>query len=145
MELSFDSTNIKKDMNRMLFDLCYITDKNDKMLVLDYMHFKHFATKENYPEILCHITNNINNILSRHQQFSVFVNMKGLTISEIEKHRSFIQTISICLKDRYPNMLEKCYIFNAPFVFSQIFNLVSMFIDKTTQSKIEVIAKKDIK
>jgi hypothetical protein len=132
-------------MNKKLFYLCYVADKNDKMLVLDYKHFKQFATKENYQEITCHITNNINNILSRHQQFSVFVNMKGLTISEIEKHQHFIQAISVYLKDRYPNMLEKCYIMNAPFVFSQIFNIVSMFIDKTTQSKIEVIAKKDIK
>ena len=45
------------------------------------------------------------------------------------------------LKDKYPEKLAKCYVYNAPFIFTQIFNIVSMFIDKETQKKIELVKK----
>jgi hypothetical protein len=61
-----------------------------------------------------------------------------LTLVEIDKHKNFIQYLSTFLKDKYPQKMEKCYIFNAPFVFSQLFHIISMFIDKETQSKIVV-------
>ena len=62
-----------------------------------------------------------------------------MTVLEIDKHGQFIQHLSGILKDRYPNKLEKCYIYNAPFVFAKIYNIVSRFIDKDTQTKIELI------
>jgi hypothetical protein len=65
--------------------------------------------------------------------------MKSLTLTEIEKHMEFIQYISKLLRDKYTNKLLKCYIYNAPFVFSQLFNIISFLIDKETLSKIELI------
>ena len=70
------------------------------------------------------------------------MNLKKITLIDIDKHKEFIQDMSIYLKDKYPDKLTKCYIYNAPFVFSQIFNIVSLFIDKDTQTKIELIIKK---
>ena len=70
------------------------------------------------------------------------MNLKKLTLIDIDKHKEFIQDMSVYLKDKYPDKLIKCYIHNAPFVFSQIFNIVSLFIDKDTQTKIELIVKK---
>jgi hypothetical protein len=72
----------------------------------------------------------------------VHVNLKKLTLIDIDKHKEFIQDMSGHLKNKYPDKLIKCYIYNAPFVFSQIFNIVSLFIDKDTQKKIELIIKK---
>ena len=67
--------------------------------------------------------------------------MKNLTITDIDKHTTFIQNLSGYLKDKYPQKLSKCYIYNAPFVFSQIYTIVSIFIDKETRKKIELINK----
>jgi hypothetical protein len=123
----------------ILEGLCSI---KDNAIVLDYIYFKHFATKITYSIILNHITNNIDIILSKNEKFNVHVNLKKLTLIDIDKHKEFIQDMSVYLKDKYPDKLSKCYIYNAPFVFSQIFNIVSLFIDKDTQTKIELVVKK---
>jgi hypothetical protein len=68
--------------------------------------------------------------------------MKNLNISDVDKHYKFIQHISVLFKERYHNKLTKCFVYNAPFVFSQILNMISIFIDKETQSKIELVSTK---
>jgi len=117
---------------------CICNVKNN-LLILDNNYFKYFASKETYDIILSCIINNIDYILSQYEGFIVNINMKNVTLSDIDKHLKFIQTISIRLKDKYPNKLIKCYIHNAPFVFSQILNIISLFIDKETREKIEVV------
>jgi hypothetical protein len=86
-----------------------------------------------------YITNNIDNILLKHSEFIVQVNMQKLSVSDIDKHKVFITNLSLVLKEKYPNKLLKCYIYNAPFMFKQIFNMISVFIDKETQEKIELV------
>jgi len=122
----------------ILNGLCNIENNS---LIIDYNYFKYFASKDTYHLILKLITNNIDSILNTNELFSVYVNMKTLTISEIDKHRDFISHISGYLKEKYPNKLAKCYVYNAPFVFSTLFNIICLFIDKETQSKIELVNK----
>ena len=153
MELANDmfSENIENTSSEKIIDkvrngnwndifkgLCCIKENN---IVLNYIYFKYIANDETYSYIMNHITNNIDQILQTNNEFSVHVNMKSLTIVDIDKHKEFIQQISLFLKDNYPNKLEKCYVYNAPFMFSNFFNIVSMFIDKETQKKIELVNK----
>jgi hypothetical protein len=67
--------------------------------------------------------------------------MKGLTLTDIDKHINFIQSISGLFKEKYPFLLEKCFVHNAPFVFSKLLHLISLLIDKETRDKIEVLTK----
>lgn len=153
MELANDmfSENIENTSSEKIIDkvrngnwndifkgICCIKENN---IVLNYIYFKYIANDETYSYIMNHITNNINQILQTNNEFSVHVNMKSLTIVDIDKHKEFIQQISLFLKDNYPNKLEKCYVYNAPFMFSNLFNIVSIFIDKETQKKIELVNK----
>ena len=153
MELANDmfSENIENTSSEKIIDkvrngnwndifkgLCCIKENN---IVLNYIYFKYIANDETYSYIMNHITNNINQILQTNNEFSVHVNMKSLTIVDIDKHKEFVQQISLFLKDNYPDKLEKCYVYNAPFMFSNFFNIVSMFIDKETQKKIELVNK----
>ena len=153
MELANDmfSENIENTSSEKIIDkvrngnwndifkgLCCIKENN---IVLNYIYFKYIANDETYSYIMNHITNNIDQILQTNNEFSVHVNMKSLTIVDIDKHKEFVQQISLFLKDNYPDKLEKCYVYNAPFMFSNFFNIVSMFIDKETQKKIELVNK----
>lgn len=123
----------------ILDNLCFIKENE---IILNYIYFKHFATKETYNYILNYITNNIDIVLSKNREFTVHVNMKSLTIIDIDKHKSFIYTISGYLKDKYPQKLAKCYVYNAPYIFAQFFAIVSLFVDKDTQKKIELVVNK---
>lgn len=129
---------IKGEWDDILNGLCVI---KENAIILNYIYFKYFATNETYNYILNFVTNNIDKILAKNVNFNVCVNMKSLTLSDVDKHKIFIQNIAVFLKEKYPNKLEKCYVYNAPFVFAQIYNIVSIFIDKDTQKKIELVNK----
>lgn len=122
----------------ILRGLCSVKDNK---LILNYVYFKYTAKDDTYTYILNYITNNIDNILLYSNEFIVHANMKSVTLVDLDKHKEFIQYFSGYLKDKYPDKLEKCYVYNAPFVFSQIYNIVSKFIDKDTQKKIELVNK----
>lgn len=123
----------------ILNGLCQIKENS---VMLNYIYFKNIANVNTYGYILNYITNKIDNILYTNNKFIVHVNMKNLTIIDIDKHKIFIQQMSEYLKDKYPQKLSKCYVYNAPFIFTQIFSIVSMFIDKDTQKKIELVVNK---
>ena len=129
---------IKGEWNDIFKGLCTI---KENCVILNYIYFKHIAKQETYNYILNYITNNIDKVLLSNNEFIVHVNMKNLTIVEIDKHKEYIKYISEFLKDKYPEKLAKCYVYNAPFIFTQIFNIVSMFIDKETQKKIELVKR----
>jgi hypothetical protein len=124
------------ELDYILSKLCFI---NKNAIIINYVYFKYLATNNTYSYILMYITNNIDNILSTNNEFIVHVNMKKISLSDIDKHKIFIQNISTYLKEKYPDKLLKCFIHNAPFVFKQIFNIISTFIDKETQKKIELV------
>jgi hypothetical protein len=129
----------KKEWQFIFGGLCNIQNNS---VIIDYKYFKICATKETYDTILNYLIMNIDSVLNNKSTFCTYINLKTLTVLEIDKHGQFIQHLSTVLKDRYPNKLEKCYIYNAPFVFAKIYNVVSMFIDKDTQQKIELISSK---
>lgn len=120
----------------ILKGLCSIKENK---VILNYIYFKNVAKDETYICILNYITNNIDQVLLTNNEFIVHVNMKNLTLTDIDKHKEFIQYISGYLKAKYPQKLAKCYIYNASFVFSQIYNIICLFIDKDTQQKIELV------
>lgn len=147
MEAIFNTTLVqlkqklqKGNWTDILNNICYIRENE---VIIDYMYFKHIASGDTYEDILSVIVNNIDSILNINNYFVVHINMKTLGVSDFEKHRQFIQGISGYFKERYDGKLLKCYIYNAPFIFSQVFNIIVAFIDKETQTKIVVIDNKN--
>ena len=120
----------------ILGGLCYI---KEQCIFLDYIYFKHFATKETYNLILNYMIQQIDNVLSSNSTFVVYVNLQQITLLEIDKHRQFIQYLSMVLIEKYPDRLGNCYIYNTPFVFSRIFSLLRIFINKYTLEKIVLL------
>ena len=112
-------------------------DNND--IILDYRYFKLIAIPDNYDLIIQTIINNINKNLKNNNTFIIHVYMKTLTLTDIDKYYPFICRITEILKTSYPDKLEKCYIYDAPFIFTQIFSIISIFIDKKTQLKLQLI------
>jgi len=129
----------KGNENENLKNLCYIKENS---INLNYIYFKYFATKETYACILNYLANSVNSILLNNDNVVVHINMKNLTIIDIDKHKGFIQYISLYFQEKYPDKLAKCYIYNSPFVFNQLYNIICMFIDKETQQKIELVVNK---
>lgn len=116
-----------------------IVKNNNNELLINYSYFKYIASQNTYDIIIQMVLNNIDNILQTRQKFIVHFNIKSLTVAEYDKHKSFISRVSDLLKNRYHDQLYKCYVYNPPFIFEQLYNLISVFIDKDTQKKIELV------
>jgi len=121
----------------MMHHLCFNINNND--IILDYKYFKMCAFQETYEILIKYIADVIKTVLLSYPDFSFHINMKSLTLSDIDKYYTFIQSISETLKSTFPNKLNNCCIYNAPFIFSQLFNTLSCFIDKNTQKKIKMV------
>jgi hypothetical protein len=128
---------IHYDFNDILKNLCY--SSKDGVIFLNYEYFKLIAIIENYDYIIQYLVKIIENVLLDVSEFTMHVSMKGLTLSDLDKYYGFISKISIILKEKFPEKLNSCFIHNSPFIFSQLYKIVSAFIDKSTQKKIKMV------
>jgi hypothetical protein len=119
-------------------NICYI---KDNYVIVDYVYIKHFANNETYELILQYILNNIDNVLKHYNLFGVHVNTKMLTLNDIDKHSNFIKHMCSIFKTKYPNKLDFCYVYNAPHIFSHLYSIISLFLDKITKAKIIIVKK----
>jgi hypothetical protein len=121
-------------LNELLKNFCNIKTNNE--IELNYKYFKIINTFIEKNEILNYMMYIIENVLTKYQTFVIHANIEKLTLLEVEKNKDFIQNMSCILKDRFPDKLEKCFIHEGSFIFKQIYNLLSIFIDKTTLKKV---------
>jgi hypothetical protein len=117
-------------------NICYI---QDNYVIINYIYIKYFANNETYDLVFQYILNNIDTILKTNTQFGVHVNTKMLTLIDIDKHHNFITHMCRIFKDKYPDKLDKCYIYNAPHIFSHLYSIISLFIDRVTKEKIILV------
>ena len=124
------------DWQFILIGICTI---RENALIMDFIYVKHFSTTQTQQIIIDLIVNNIDKILNVNSKFIVHVNIHNMKLKDVDNNRDFIRTISKCLKEKFPDKLDKCYIYNATTMFSQILNVISLFIDKDTKEKIQLV------
>jgi len=122
-------------LNDLLNNFCHIKTNNE--IEINYKYFKIINTFIDKNYILNYLIYIVENVLQKHQTFVVHVNIEKLTLLEVEKNRDFVQDMSNILKDKFPDKLEICLIYEGSFIFKQIYNLLSIFIDKKTLKKIK--------
>ena len=128
---------MKTCFNDILSKLCFALDSQN--IILDYRYFKFIASVDNYDFLINYIVTVIQNVLNKHETFILHVNLDSLALLHIEKHFGFIKKISEVLKIAFPDKLNICHVYNAPFIFSKIISILSAFVDKKTQQKIKLV------
>ena len=131
---------INKSLKEILFLFCNVAEDNE--MIIDYRYFKLLESinclDKDY--IIKYVMNHISIILKKQEHFVVHLCLHSLSLTDLEKHYTFMYKISEVLKTSFPDNLERCFIYKAPFIFSQFFSVISTFVDKKTLSKIELIA-----
>lgn len=128
---------MKTCFNDVLSNLCFSLDTEN--IILDFRYFKFLSSADNYDLIISYIVSVIHDVLKNKETVIFHVNMDNITLLHVEKHFVFIKNFSQIMNNTFPNRLNTCYIYNAPFIFSKIINIVSVFVDKTTQKKIKLV------
>ena len=116
-------------------------NQKENHIVLNYSYFKYIIKNKLYSwdEIIQYIVSLKRNILKNHSQFIIHMNINDLTLMDIDKYYLFIQKISQIMKEEFPEKMNVCHIYNAPYIFSKLFSIVSVLIDKETQKKIKIM------
>jgi len=113
----------------------------EKSIFMDYQIFKYFANESNYETITLFVIDCLKSILKNSNTFTIHLSLKSLTLKELDKHYNYITKVCTIFKNEFPDKLEVCLIYHAPFVFSQIISIISVFIDKKTQKKLQLVDK----
>jgi hypothetical protein len=124
------------DLQYILNGICYL---KDDAIIIDFKYFKFFAENVTYQLITQILINHCDLILQKFPKFVVHLNVSAFNIVQLEKHRAYLTQISHLFANKYPDTLKTCYVYNASFVFSQMFNIVSLIVDKDTLQKIVLI------
>jgi hypothetical protein len=124
------------DLQYILNGLCYL---KDDAIIIDFKYFKFFAEKATYPLITQILLNHCDLVLQSYPKFVVHLNVSAFNVAQLDKHRAYLMQISQLFATKFPDSLKICYVYNASFVFSQIFNIISLFVDKDTLKKIYLI------
>jgi hypothetical protein len=130
--------NIVIEPEELLSNLCFILDDSNNIL-LDYRYFKCFISPNDYDNIFQYFYSLIQRVLVNHSTFNIHIYIKSLSLGDIDKYYAFISKISEIMKNAFPDKLNKCFIYNASFIFSQLIKIISKFVDKKTQDKIKLI------
>ena len=139
--ISINNITIKttEQTTNILHNFCSNYETNN--IHIEYKVFKLLYKCIDYKIILQHIIDVISYVLNNYCTFIIHINLDSLTLLDIDKYKGFIQIMSVNLKESFNDKLDKCFIYDAPYIFNQIFNLLSYFIDKKTQEKIKVLNK----
>jgi hypothetical protein len=113
---------------------CYIKSNNE--IIINYETFKILNKLIDKKIILNYLLYVIETVLNKFDLFIVHANIKKLTLLEIDKNKDFIYEMSNILKEKFNDKLDSCYIYDSSFIFKQIHQLLAMFVDKKTITKI---------
>lgn len=135
----YTGLQINKTINEILLAFCNSNNENE--IILDYRYFKVLSNLNcvHHDSIIQHVIDVIHATLEKRELFIIHVCLKSLSLTDIDKYYQFICKISEILKTTFPDKLEKCFIYKAPFIFSQLFTIISVFVDKKTLAKIELV------
>jgi len=129
------STNM--NFNEILNKMCFIQGNNN--MILDYKIMKPVLQGSTYDIVFEHLINVTKEILLHNEFMVLHICLKGLSVTDMDKHRNFVLRIIKTFSEQFPNKLNVCNLYKTPAIFAQIFALISMFIDKVTINKIRIV------
>ena len=113
---------------------------NDKGLVIDPKYLKNFANHHTYEIISNYMDKLIIQFLeTKGNTFNMYINLQSLSLVDIEKNLTFFKNLSTHFAIKYPDRLDKCYIYKTPIIFETLFKAMKSFIDKVTLAKIFLV------
>ncbi|KAH9054142.1 CRAL-TRIO domain-containing protein [Lactarius vividus] len=73
------------------------------------------------------------------ETFCTILDLQGATLSNFYRVKDYVLEASKIGQDRYPEIMGKFYIINAPWAFSAVWSIIKPWLDEVTVSKIEIL------
>ena len=134
------ATTIVQNINKNeLFNT--IVTINENQMFFNYGLFKTIIHPDIYTDLIHHIFQANEKILTKYSSYNVFIDFKGLTMTGVERYKDFITTMSLegqKNKKDFLQKLEKIYIVNPPFMIANIGKIILPLLDKVVKEKIAI-------
>ena len=112
---------------------------NKNEVFLNMAIFKLIASETTYSQIVSHVYQMLKDTSTTYGTVVVHVYLKTITLSDLDKHKTFVMDMIKRFNDELPDILDICYMYKAPFVFAQIYRIIYVVIDKDTKKKIHIL------
>jgi len=127
------------DLN-MLFNTVICVNENNQMC-FNYNVFKTIINPSVYMGLIHYIFKINEKILEVCTSYDVYIDLKGLTMTGVERYKDFVSLLSEQGKINGKNFLEKLnnvYLLNPPFMISNIGKILLPLVDKIVKDKIVI-------
>lgn len=112
---------------------------NQNKLCFNYMLFKTVVYPGIYMDFIKYIFHANDEILETYSQYDIICDLKGLTMTGVERYKGFLTLLSNEGLTNGKNFLQKLghiFIVNPPFMISNIAKIILPLLDKIVQEKI---------
>jgi hypothetical protein len=112
---------------------------HENRLLVSYSMFKTVIHPDIYLDLIQFIFQQNDTILHTHAMYDVVVDLKGLTMTGVERYKGFISTLSIEGQRNEKNFLqklEKIIIINPPFMVANVGKILLPLMDPVVKNKI---------
>jgi hypothetical protein len=126
-------------------NICVLTDK---YIRIDMRYLTLIAGEKTYEVITDTVVNVIEQLIKQcgsensQCQCVAHICMKGLSPTQIVKHKKFIKQVAESISIRFADNLKNVYIHNPGFIFDKAFALCKGFLDEDTIRKYIIVDKK---
>ncbi|KAH9065111.1 CRAL-TRIO domain-containing protein [Lactarius deliciosus] len=73
------------------------------------------------------------------ETFCTILDLQGASLTNFYRVKDYVLEASKIGQDRYPEIMGKFYIINAPWAFSAVWSVIKPWLDEVTVSKIEIV------
>jgi len=122
----------------LLNDTVYIV-KNKNILFIDYQVFKMYMVKDIYNLIIQHFIEKLTTLLKSYSTFEVHVNLKGLTVSSLQKYSGiFTLFYDTCNRENivFSQFITKCCLYNISNSIDTISKIIKQFVDDSVKKTV---------
>lgn len=126
-----------------IHNICVLTDR---YIRIDMRYLTLIAGEKTYEVITDTVVNVIEQLIKQSggdtNQCVAHICMKGLSTTQIMKHKQFIKQTAESISIRFADNLKNVYIHNPGFIFDKAFTLCKAFLDEDTIRKYIIVNKK---
>ena len=115
-------------------------------LYVDYRYFKiltkNIDIQKNIELINIYynkIINNIEELLKNNKFIFIHVNIEKFSLTDFDKYSDLFTKLSNLFLEKYPDILNKLYVYGSGLIFDKLIKLFSMVLTKETRQKMVLI------
>ncbi len=73
------------------------------------------------------------------ETFCTILDLQGVSLTNFYRVKDYVMAAAAIGQDRYPEIMGKFYIINAPWAFSAVWSMIKGWLDEVTVNKVDII------